>query len=360
MRCSATPACSSCGRGCTGSPATAAWTSAPACGPTRWSSSAPPTSPITPTVPPPTVERRGALRVLLDDLARLPELQRHALLRRELDGVSHDDLAAELGLTTVATRSLVHRARGALLRAAEGRALGCHDVRPDLLGAHDGRRRPTARTLRHLATCPACRALHSALRAQRRSLAVLAPPVGLLAALGGLSLAGWHTKATAIGTTAVVAAGVSIELFQAGDPVPVRAAVDRATGQAGRRRGADPEGRRRGPRRGPLSRRAQRRLSCPPGLKLADLLPPEGGRVSAHYGATTTIGADGSGEIVLTGPARDVTCGSPRCAGARTRAGRSSTRRTSKAAEHEHAHVVVAAAVLLEGPRQRLWPRVRR
>ena len=32
----------------------------------------------------------------------------------------------------------------------------------------------------------------------------------------------------------------------------------------------------------------------------------EGGRVSAHYGATTTIGADRSGEIVLTGAARDV------------------------------------------------------
>ncbi len=47
-------------------------------------------------------------------------------------------------------------------------------------------------------------------------------------------------------------------------------------------------------------------LSCPPGLRLADLLPPEGGRVSAHYGDTTTIGADQAGEIVLTGPARGV------------------------------------------------------
>ncbi len=46
-------------------------------------------------------------------------------------------------------------------------------------------------------------------------------------------------------------------------------------------------------------------LSCPPGLRLADLLPPEGGRVSAHYGEGTTIGADRTGEIVLTGPVRE-------------------------------------------------------
>ena len=253
-----------------------------------------------------TVERRGALRTLLDDVARLPDLQRHALLRRELDGVSHDDLAAELGMTAAATRSLVHRARGALTRAAEGRALGCHDVRADIFAAHDGRRRPTARTLRHLATCPTCRALQSALRAQRRSLAALAPPVGLIAALGGIGFAGWHAKATAIGTTAVVAAGVSVELFQAGDPSPLALQSIAVPGKhvaAGAPLPKDVA-----VVRGAVSYPDVRTvtLSCPPGLRLADLLPPEGGRVSAHYGATTTIGADQSGEIVLTGPARGV------------------------------------------------------
>jgi hypothetical protein len=32
-------------------------------------------------------------------------------------------------------------------------------------------------------------------------------------------------------------------------------------------------------------------LGCPEGLRLADLLPPEGGRVSAHYRESTTIGS---------------------------------------------------------------------
>ena len=143
-----------------------------------------PTSPTAATGRSRRSNAAAALRTLLDDLARLPELQRHALLRRELDGLSHDELASELGLTSGATRSLVHRARGALTRAAEGRSIGCTDVRPDIFDAYDRRRRPTARTLRHLAACPACRSLQSALRAQRRELAVLAPPAGLLALLG--------------------------------------------------------------------------------------------------------------------------------------------------------------------------------
>ena len=172
-----------------------------------------------------TLERRTALRTLLDDLALVPELQRHALLRRELDGVSHDELASELGLTSGATRSLVHRARAALTRAAEARSIGCTDVRPDIFDAYDRRRRPTARTLRHLATCPACRTLQSALRAQRRTLAVLAPPAGLLALLGAGALKplllGGHAKSATIASTLVVAAGVSVEVFEAGRPAPM-------------------------------------------------------------------------------------------------------------------------------------------
>jgi RNA polymerase sigma factor (sigma-70 family) len=36
------------------------------------------------------IERRGRVRELLVDLATLPDLQRHALVRRELDGLSHE------------------------------------------------------------------------------------------------------------------------------------------------------------------------------------------------------------------------------------------------------------------------------
>jgi hypothetical protein len=129
--------------------------------------------------------------------------------------------------------------------------------------------------------------------------------MGLLAALGGIGFAGWHAKATAIGTTAVVAAGVSVELFQAGDPAPLALQSIALPGKQVAAGAPIPDGVAvvRSAVRYPEVRRVT--LACPPGLRLADLLPPEGGRVSAHYGDTTTIGADAAGEVVLTGPARD-------------------------------------------------------
>ena len=248
-----------------------------------------------------TLERRSALRTLLDDLARLPEVQRHALLRRELDGVSHEQLANELGVSNGAARSLVHRARAALTRAAEGRTVVCADVRPDILEAHDRRRRPKARTLRHLAGCPGCRALQSALRAQRRSLASLAPPAGLLAALSLKSLLlGGNAKATTAASTMVVAAGVSVQVFAAGAPAPMTVSSVALPGtvlRAGAPIPADTAIVRRTVR---FPEQREVALGCPDDLRLADLLPPEGGRISAHYDPATKLGVDLVGRIVLT------------------------------------------------------------
>ena len=271
-----------------------------------------------------TVERRGALRTLLDDLARLPELQRHALLRRELDGLSHDELAAELGLTPGATRSLVHRARGALTRAAEGRTLGCEDVRPDILDAYDGRRRPTARTLRHLASCP------SLPRAPVR--AALAAPQARRAGAAGRAAGRARRRlarrlAREGGDDRDDRGGRRRRLRRAlpgGRPGADDVDLDRRS----RTSGSPPA--RRSPRasrssgtRSAIPEQRDVALSCPPGLRLADLLPPEGGRVSAHYDATTTIGADQTGRVVLTGAGPASPSRSPRCAADPTRTGRS-------------------------------------
>jgi RNA polymerase sigma factor (sigma-70 family) len=249
------------------------------------------------------LERRTALRTLLDDLAQLPDLQRHALLRRELDGVSHDELADELGLTSGATRSLVHRARAALTRAAEGRTLSCTDVRPDIFDAYDRRRRPTARTLRHLATCPACRSLQTALRAQRRKLAVLAPPAGLFALLGAGTLLGGHAKTATLASTLVVAAGVSVEVLEAGRASPMALSSLALPGKTLRAGAPIPEGTAIVRRAVAFPEQRSVALGCPEGMRLADLLPPDGGRVSAHYADAAIAQA---GRVVLTGagPAR--------------------------------------------------------
>ena len=109
--------------------------------------------------------------------ATLPAQQRHALLRREVDGISHAALAAELGVSPQATKNLVHRARTNLVkqRAARSARLRRRCAR-DLLGAHDAGRRASGRdlpppgvVLRH------CRAFRGGLRDTRKAAAILMP-----------------------------------------------------------------------------------------------------------------------------------------------------------------------------------------
>lgn len=57
------------------------------------------------------LERRERLRDTLAAIGTLPEGQRRALVRREMEGRSHAEIARELGLTPGAARQLIHRAR---------------------------------------------------------------------------------------------------------------------------------------------------------------------------------------------------------------------------------------------------------
>jgi len=57
------------------------------------------------------LEQRMVAHDLLEHLAALPERQRTALLKTELEGHSRQQIAAELGLSEGAVRQLVHRAR---------------------------------------------------------------------------------------------------------------------------------------------------------------------------------------------------------------------------------------------------------
>jgi RNA polymerase sigma factor (sigma-70 family) len=61
--------------------------------------------------------QREELRRIVDELGRLPERQRLALVQRELCGTSHADLADQLGTTISATKSLIIRARTQLRTA---------------------------------------------------------------------------------------------------------------------------------------------------------------------------------------------------------------------------------------------------
>ena len=56
-------------------------------------------------------ERSAALARLVADVHTLPSQQRSALLMRELQGLSYEELAGALGVTVPAVKSLLLRAR---------------------------------------------------------------------------------------------------------------------------------------------------------------------------------------------------------------------------------------------------------
>jgi RNA polymerase sigma factor (sigma-70 family) len=64
------------------------------------------------------IDRRIAVREALAGLAALPETQREALLRTAVQGHSHEQVAAAMGLSDGAVRGLIYRARATLRTAA--------------------------------------------------------------------------------------------------------------------------------------------------------------------------------------------------------------------------------------------------
>ncbi len=65
-----------------------------------------------------TLERREELTDLMCRLQSLPEPQRAAIVMREMEGLSHEEIAAALGVSGGAARQAIHRARQALRNGA--------------------------------------------------------------------------------------------------------------------------------------------------------------------------------------------------------------------------------------------------
>ncbi len=183
------------------------------------------------TQPELATEQRGRIRDLLADISTLPAPQRHALLRREVDGISHSALAGELGVTEQATKNLVHRARTNLVKHEEARSTDCQDVRLALLEAHDEGRRASAAAYRHVATCRGCRTFRAGLKDTSRAVAMLVPAPLILIAIGlvagkvgaaGAKGAMLKTGATATAGAALATGMVvgALQVFGPGDPAP--------------------------------------------------------------------------------------------------------------------------------------------
>jgi RNA polymerase sigma factor (sigma-70 family) len=262
--------------------------------------------------PPTAYERRADLRQLLEDLAALPARHRQALVRRELDGLSHRQLASELNITPSAARVVVHRARVALMQVVDERSTSCQAVRTNLLEAHDARHRASAQTHRHLARCAECREFRSALRSTRRAMAILLPgPLVLLAAggaglkigLAGKASVGKVAVGAATATVAVGAAGLALPTLGPGDPAPATISSPALPGGHVGRGAPLPAGtaivRRVVALRAGAVAPSTVVLRCPSGLRVADLLAPSGAQLSATYGPRVVVGASRSARVVL-------------------------------------------------------------
>ena len=167
------------------------------------------------------VHKREEFRLLISDVQDLPETQRTALLLREIDALSYEQIAEAMETTVPSVKSLLVRARVSLAEAAEARQLSCEEVRLELGEVAEGLKRTTAPVRRHLRTCERCQTFRKQLRATNRALATLYP-VGpllllkktLLAHLGGMGAASGGTAAAsgAAGAAGSAGAGAALQV----------------------------------------------------------------------------------------------------------------------------------------------------
>jgi RNA polymerase sigma factor (sigma-70 family) len=170
------------------------------------------------------VHEREDFRQLVDDIQGLPETQRTALVLREMDALSYEQIAEAMETTVPSVKSLLVRARVSLAEAAQARMLTCEEVREELGAVAEGLvRRPGPLVRRHLRTCERCATFKSQLNETSKALAAVLPigvaplmlfrklailhighSAGAGSSASGASAAG---QAAAVGSTAAAGAG---------------------------------------------------------------------------------------------------------------------------------------------------------
>ena len=162
------------------------------------------------------VHNREEFRQLLTDVGKLPETQRSALLLREMDAMSYEEIAHAMETSVPSVKSLLVRARISLAEASQARQLTCGEVRVDLAEAAEGLRKLSGPVRRHVRDCEECGDFRSQLRSNDKVLAALVPAGPLLAlkgfiasklGLGGAGTGGAAATATGAGATGAGAVG---------------------------------------------------------------------------------------------------------------------------------------------------------
>jgi RNA polymerase sigma factor (sigma-70 family) len=168
------------------------------------------------------VIRRESFRQLLADVRELPETQRTALLLREIDALSYEQIAHAMETTVPSVKSLLVRARISLAEAAEARKLSCAEVRLELGEAAEGLAKLGAPARRHVRGCDSCRFFRKQLKENNHALAAILPIGPLLmvkkllltklsstASAGGAHVAGGAGATVGAGASAAASAGAA-------------------------------------------------------------------------------------------------------------------------------------------------------
>ena len=169
------------------------------------------------------VHDREEFRLLVGDIHSLPETQKTALVLREMDALSYEQIAEAMETTVPSVKSLLVRARISLAEASKARLLSCDEVRIELGELAEGlRRRPSPLVRRHLRACKHCEGFRLQLRETNKALAALLPagPLILLKKLvvshlghgagAGSSAGAASSGAGAVGSSAALGSTASI------------------------------------------------------------------------------------------------------------------------------------------------------
>jgi RNA polymerase sigma factor (sigma-70 family) len=175
------------------------------------------------------VMRRESFRQLIGDVGQLPETQRTALLLREIDALSYEQISDAMETTVPAVKSLLVRARISLAEASEARKLTCDEVRMELGEVAEGLVKLTPAVRRHVRDCDRCRSFKKHLKENNVALAAIMPVAPLfllkkllLSKLGGTAgagsahVAGAGGAGAAASVTAVGGASAGGSLLTAG------------------------------------------------------------------------------------------------------------------------------------------------
>jgi RNA polymerase sigma factor (sigma-70 family) len=151
------------------------------------------------------VHKREEFRQLIGDVQELPETQRTALLLREIDALSYEQIAEAMETTVPSVKSLLVRARVSLAEMSEARQLTCDEVREELGEVAEGLVKMSAPVRRHLRQCERCANFRKQLRETNKALAAVMP-VGPLLFLKKAILAHLGTTASAAGSATATSA----------------------------------------------------------------------------------------------------------------------------------------------------------